>query len=88
MTYESPAFHKVRPMSNVKAALQNSPLFAHASDQMLETVLRQSDQKTFEVGELIMNEGDPCDCVLVVLEGRLVVMVRRDWGEERILTEI
>lgn len=75
-------------MSDVKTALQNSPLFTHAGDQMLESVLRQSDQKTFEVGELVMNEGDPCDCVLVVLEGRLVIMVRRDWGEERILSEI
>ena len=75
-------------MSDVKTALQNSPLFAHASGELLETVLRQSDQKTFEVGELVMKQGDPCDCVLIVLEGRLAVMVRRDWGEERILSEV
>jgi predicted acylesterase/phospholipase RssA/CRP-like cAMP-binding protein len=75
-------------MSDVKSVLQNSPLFAYASGEMLETILRQSDRKGFEVGELVMKQDDPCDCVLVVLEGRLAVMVTRDWGEQRILSEI
>jgi predicted acylesterase/phospholipase RssA/CRP-like cAMP-binding protein len=75
-------------VSDVKAALQNSALFANAGDEMLEIALRQSDQKSFEVGELVTRAGDPCDCVLIVLEGRLAVTVRRDWGEERILSEI
>jgi len=75
-------------MSDIKASLQNNPLFTHASTELLETILRQSDQQLVQTGDRVLKQGDPCERVLVVLEGRLAVMVTRDWGEERILSEI
>lgn len=70
------------------AALTSFPVFATLSHQTLKQLDSQLSRVTFKGGETLFHQGEPGDCLYVVVYGRLRVSVFADTGQEQILREL
>ncbi len=57
--------------------LDRAPMLSSLPPEILESITREGDERTFEAGELIVREGDPGDDLFVILEGEARVRAER-----------
>ncbi len=65
--------------------LKHVPLFADLAGAELEVVAGASRRKQYPKGSIVFHEGDPGDCLLVIVKGRLKVSLLGRDGDETII---
>ncbi|HUE39743.1 MAG TPA: cyclic nucleotide-binding domain-containing protein [Candidatus Binatia bacterium] len=68
----------------LRTLIRRIPMLRYASDPEFETLLRGADLRTYKVGDIVFEEGDPSDAVYVVNEG-FVKISRSDGEKSRML---
>ena len=69
-------------------ALRSLPMLASFSQDQLHALVTMVTQRSASRGTTIMREGDPIDCLYIVIAGRLKVMMGEADGKETILSII
>jgi predicted acylesterase/phospholipase RssA/CRP-like cAMP-binding protein len=64
------------------------PLLASADEAMLRDILQSATLVDVSAGETILKQHQSVDIARIVLDGRLARLIRRGWGEQRILEHI
>lgn len=65
------------------------PLFMSISDEDLDLLVEQLEPTSFKAGSVIINEGDPGDCLYLIKEGTVKVMAKlQDTDEDLILSRL
>ncbi len=72
--------------TEIKTALNNSPLFKDAPEAALNMALEAASVRKFAQGNPIFRENDPGEAVYVLVEGRVKVSRENLEGRERIFT--
>ena len=72
--------------SEIKTALNNSPLFQNAPEAALNMAIEAASIRRFPQGNPIFREDDPGEAVYVLVEGRVKVSRENLEGRERIFT--
>jgi CRP/FNR family transcriptional regulator, cyclic AMP receptor protein len=72
--------------SEIKTALNNSPLFQDAPEAALNMAIEAASVRRFGQGTPIFREDDPGEAVYVLVEGRVKVSRENLEGRERIFT--
>jgi CRP/FNR family transcriptional regulator, cyclic AMP receptor protein len=68
-----------------RSILKHVPLFAELVDAELEMLEGALRTKRYPKGSIVFHEGDPGDCLLVILSGRVKVCLLGRNGEETIV---
>jgi CRP/FNR family cyclic AMP-dependent transcriptional regulator len=68
--------------------LRSVPMFATFSADQLRALVAMTVRRSAARGSSIMREGDPVDCLYIVISGRLKVMMGEADGKETILSII
>jgi CRP-like cAMP-binding protein len=71
--------------SGPASPLEQIPLFAELSPQMLEVLERESRVRRYPEGQVLFSEGDPGDTLMVLEEGRVKVSRYTASGQEVVL---
>lgn len=75
-------------MDDVVQALRRVPLFAGLADDALARVAGVAHARSYEAGETIIFEGDPCRAAYFVAEGRVRVYRLSPTGREQVLARL
>ena len=67
--------------------LKKAPLFRVLSEGELHAVSSRAVSKRFETNQLIFSEGEPCEGLFVVAQGRLKIFKTSAGGREQVLAE-
>ncbi|HYL37669.1 MAG TPA: Crp/Fnr family transcriptional regulator [Bryobacteraceae bacterium] len=70
---------------NLVSALKAVALFAPLDDSELEFIAARSGLKSYDAGELLFSEGDPCAGLYVVASGRVRIFKTSPSGREHVL---
>lgn len=70
----------------IEKVLRNTPLFAALSDEEMAALRRRVSGKTYDRGELLFNEGDPCRGLYIVGRGKVRIFKLSASGREQILS--
>lgn len=73
---------------NKVSILQQSPLFHKLLPAELETLAEVTQQRRFETGEVIIEEGAAGDALYILVEGLVEVLRRDSRGEEKSLAQL
>jgi CRP/FNR family transcriptional regulator, cyclic AMP receptor protein len=65
--------------------LKHVPLFAELDDDELHRVAGATRHKLYPKGSIIFHEGDPGDCLIVIVKGRVKVILLGKDGNELII---
>ena len=65
--------------------LRQTPYFTGLSDAELERIRPLLRERSYERGEIVMLEGDPCDAIYFVASGRVKVFKTSPEGKEQLL---
>jgi len=80
--YRQPEQAMRRTRRQTAEALAHVPMFADLSKRHLNRLAAETDELTFEPGQIVVHEGDPGETLFVVLSGEAKVMRgRRRVGE-------
>lgn len=60
-------------------------LFNELTDDQLQSVVQCSNEKSYESGEAIIWQGDPCEAVFCVISGEIEIFRLSPGGREQIL---
>lgn len=75
-------------MASVAQTLRHVPLLADLSDDALARVADVARARTYEPGEVIIFEGDPCQATYFVAEGQVRVYRLSPGGREQVLARL
>ena len=64
-------------------ALGSSPLMHGMGEDELGTLLRTAEERTYNVGDCIIEEGKPSDCLYILVAG--VVVVTKGLGDDQVM---
>ena len=64
-------------------ALGSSPLMHGMGEDELGTLLRTAEERTYNVGDCIIEEGKPSDCLYIRVAG--VVVVTKGLGDDQVM---
>ena len=67
--------------------LKKTPLFRGLSEGELQAVASRAVVKRFETGQTIFSEGEPCEGLHVIAQGKLCIYKSSAGGREQILAE-
>lgn len=70
----------------IEKVLRKTPLFAALSDDEMTALRRRVSGKTYDRGELLFNEGDPCRGLYIVGRGKVRIFKLSASGREQILS--
>jgi CRP-like cAMP-binding protein len=79
MSADSPFIERVRPF------LRKNTFFGGLPDAALDALIRKGHTKKFFKGDAISRRGDPGDCLMVILSGRLKITNMTADGREVVL---
>ena len=65
--------------------LRRAPLFAALSPAELEALARRAASRSYETGETLFSEGEPCSGLYVVASGRVRIFKTSPSGREQVL---
>jgi CRP-like cAMP-binding protein len=82
----APASDKI-PGVKAEEILKKAPLFRVLSEPELQAVATRAVVKRFDTGQTIFSEGQPCEGLYVVAQGRLRIFKTSANGREQVLTE-
>jgi CRP/FNR family cyclic AMP-dependent transcriptional regulator len=63
--------------------LRRYPVFADLSDDHLKNVAMITEQKTYQPGDWIMQEGEPADDLCIILSGQVNIHINIDVAGQR-----
>ena len=69
-------------------ALARCPLFANATQEMLDSMVRRLRRRKFRRNEVIFHQGDPGDSLHVVASGAVKILLPSAEGEEAIIATL
>jgi len=75
-------------MSDLQVLRQYCGFLTELDESELEQLVRGARQISMQAGDTLLEPDQEVDEAYLLLEGRLAVLVRRDWGESRIIDEI
>ena len=67
-------------------ALDSSPLMNGMGEDELSALLRTAEERAYNVGECIIEEGKPSDCLYILVAGGVVVT--KGPGDDQVLINI
>ncbi len=67
---------------------EHSDFLTGLSENELEQLVRDGRQMSVSAGDVVLETGQEVEEAFLLLEGRLAVLVPREWGESRILYEV
>jgi CRP/FNR family transcriptional regulator len=73
------------PESTVSATLARAPLFRGLTEEEMTFIARRAVPRGFAAGELIFNEGDPCQGMYVIETGNVKLFKTSAGGREQVL---
>jgi CRP/FNR family transcriptional regulator len=76
------------PMPVTIDDIGNILLFSELDDQSLRVIAQHTHERTFETGEMLTFEGDPCDSVYVLAQGRVCVRRFSPQGREYVFGQL
>jgi CRP/FNR family transcriptional regulator len=76
------------PPDTIVAYLASHPFFVDLSGVALQRVAAMTAARALARGEVLALEGDPCDAVYLVVQGRLVSVKASREGREQIVSEL
>jgi len=69
-------------------AIAHSPLFKSCSAEELESIVKEFKREHYQAGDFIFREGDPGDCLHILLSGSVQVCTNNQAGEEIVLARL
>lgn len=72
----------------LRSALSSTKLFSALDDAVLHALEAELEWLTLPSGETLIRQGDPGDCLYVVISGRLRVVLEQDGREVRVFREV
>jgi NTE family protein len=76
------------PPNDVLAFLASVPLFSGLPQSVLAELGPELQWMTLAAGEYLFRQGDPADCLYLVVSGRLRILSEREGGTEVVLGEL
>lgn len=65
--------------------LRKTQLFANLTEKEMEALAKRVSSRRFERGELLFNEGDPCDGLFLIASGKIRIFKLSPSGREQVL---
>ncbi len=72
-------------MATMAASLRQVPYFTDLDEAQLRTLAGSVRERTYEAGDMVLMEGEPCEGVYFVLAGRVKVFKVSADGKEQVL---
>jgi NTE family protein/lysophospholipid hydrolase len=88
MTTDSEAKPDATRHQQLRSALSSTPLFRSLDEAMLAELEAELTWVTLTSGETLIRQGDAGDCLYVVINGRLRVVLEQDGCEVRVFREV
>jgi predicted acylesterase/phospholipase RssA/CRP-like cAMP-binding protein len=76
------------PLQDLQILKQHCALLASLDDRQLEQLIRDARPVTVAAGDRVLESGQVTEEAFIVLNGCLAVLLKRDWGEPRIIDEV
>ncbi|MFI5309001.1 MAG: cyclic nucleotide-binding domain-containing protein, partial [Polyangiales bacterium] len=76
------------PPSDLLAFLSSVPLFSGLPQSVLAELEPELQWMTLAAGEYLFRQGDPADCLYLVVSGRLRILSEQEHGSETVIGEI
>ena len=71
--------------SDVERILRNTQLFANLTEKEMSALVLRVSRRRFGRGELLFNEGDPCEGLFLVASGKIRIFKLSPAGREQVL---